>query len=290
MNSRQHQEQGTPVSYYISEEMASRVRALGLEQVVEQLVRDGYAVIPEGFDAEATDRIRAAILSRAKDGGPANLTGSAPLLLGTDPVFEEAILNPKVLAVVELTCGKGALLSQLLGSVRRPGPEQTPLHADQSWMPAPFPQQSLSITMCLVCDEYTREGGATKVIPGSHRHRRFPTPEEAAAEEGAVPIECGKGSVAIWMGETWHGSYPRLIEGERVVLHMTFSRISLRPVENYEHLDEAWLEGKPAELRQLLGRDDFLDKKNVDRNGAEYLRRIRNTQAWGRENTFYIKY
>ena len=68
----------------------------------------------------------------------------------------------------------------------------------------------------------------------------------------------------------WHGNYPRQIEGERVVLHITFSRLACRTVENYDHLDEAWLEGKPFALRVMLGREDFLGSTTIERGHADY--------------------
>jgi hypothetical protein len=275
--------------YYASAETAERMAELGMPGLLEDFARDGYGVIHDAADAAFIARLREAIKTRATPGGSANFSYSASLLLGQDPVFEEAVLNPKVLAVVEAVCGKGAMLSQLLGSVRVPGPDKTRLHADQSWMPEPFPEHTLSITMCWALDEYTLENGATSVIPGSHLERRFPTSEEAAKLQGLQPILCEAGAIACWLGETWHGNYPRVTPGERVVLHMTFSRISLRPVENYDHLDDAWLEGKPAALTMLLGREGFLDMKNTDRNAPDYLQRVRTTQAWGREDTFRVK-
>jgi hypothetical protein len=275
--------------YFATAEMAQKFNDLGMGHVPHDLATSGYAVVRNPAPIEVMQRIRSAIMRLATPGGPVNVQESSPLLLGRDPVFEEAVLNPSVLAIVEATCGKGALLSQLLGTVRRAGPETAGLHADQSWMPDPFPVQSLSVTICWTCDEYSRESGATKVIPRSHLLRRFPTDEERASEPGAVPIECPPNSLAIWLGETWHGSYPRLVEqGERVVLHLTYSRISLRPVEDYSHLDEAWLEGKPMALRELLGREDFLEKPNTERMGGQYLTRVRRTQNLGRQNTFYV--
>ena len=43
-----------------------------------------------------------------------------------------------------------------------------------------------------------------------------------------------------------------------MVLHITFGRMAMRPVESYDFPDEDWLEGKPYEMRVLLGRGDFL--------------------------------
>jgi hypothetical protein len=67
----------------------------------------------------------------------------------------------------------------------------------------------------------------------------------------------------------WHGNYPRTIEGDRVVLHMTYTRLSFRPVEDYGHLDDDWLAGKPAELTTLLGRDDFLGHRRIAEGFAD---------------------
>jgi hypothetical protein len=53
-------------------------------------------------------------------------------------------------------------------------------------------------------------------------------------------------------------------------LHITFGRLALRTVENYDHLDEAWLEGKPDALRTMLGRDDFLGTTTIERGSADY--------------------
>ncbi len=66
--------------------------------------------------------------------------------------------------------------------------------------------------------------------------------------------------------------FPRQLDGERVVLHITFSRLALRTVENYDHLDDKWLEGKPHELSIMLGREDFLGSTTIARGGADYTK------------------
>jgi ectoine hydroxylase-related dioxygenase (phytanoyl-CoA dioxygenase family) len=124
------------------------------------------------------------------------------------------------------------------------------------------------VTACWVTDEFTREGGATLVIPGSHRTCSHPTREAAKTLEGAVPIECKKGSLAIWNSRVWHSNYPRTEDGERVVLHMTYSRIGITPVEDYSHLDDGYLEGKPPELATLLGRNVFLGTTTATSGGT----------------------
>lgn len=169
-------------------------------------------------------------------------------------------------------CGKGALLSQLICSIRPKGSPAIGLHADQNWFPAPFPEHNQLFTLCWAMDPYTRSGGCTGVIPGSQALKRHPDADEIAACEGMIPTTCPENSITFWDGSVWHSNYPRRDDGERVVLHITFSRLSLRTVENYEHLNEAWLEGKPPELRTMLGRDDFLGSTTIERGFADYTK------------------
>ena len=100
-----------------------------------------------------------------------------------------------------------------------------------------------------------------------------------ADEPGAIATACPAGTLVFWDGSTWHGSWPRTIEGERVVLHITFSRLALRPVECYDHLGEDWLEGKPEKMSEILGREDFLNK----RGGAfSNVAKLQRTMAWAK--------
>lgn len=235
--------------------LQQRLEELGIDDNVEEIRRQGYTVIPDIATPEFTARLRETCLRLA--GG----TFTAAKLLGRNPIFEEVVLNPRLLAMVEAMVGSGALLSQLIASVRGKGAPALRLHADiATWMQAPFPVQNQLLTMCWTMDEFSRAAGATKVVPGTHVHRRTPTKEETSAEQGAEAIECAANSLACWDGSVWHGNWPRELEGERVVLHITFGRIALRTVENYDHLDNSWLAGKAPQLATMLGRNDHFGK------------------------------
>ena len=250
----------------LSDELQARVEQLNLTDAVQQVKEEGYGYIHEAATPEFVSRLRETIVRIAKgDEAGIGLGGrGANMLLAKDPIFEEVVLNPKLLAVAEVLCGKGALLSQLAGSIKpqaeEPGDGKGGLHADQNWTPAPFPEHNQLVTFCWSCDGYSPEGGSTTVVPRSHLLRRHPTAEEVAEERGAVATVCPAGSIVFWDGSTWHsGGAPRTVPGERVVLHITYSRLALRPVECYDFLGEDWLEGKPYEMRVLLGREDFLN-------------------------------
>jgi hypothetical protein len=234
-------------------ELAARVRALGLEQNVADLRDLGFTVI-HGLSPDITDRLRRAIKAS---------TNPAADALGQDPVWVEAITDTKLLTLAEVSVGKGCLISQVVGGVKPKGGYSFGLHVDQNWTPAPFPEHTQMVTFCWVTDDaYESEaGGPTMVVPGSHKLRRHPTAAEAARAAGAQPILAPRASVAVWRGETWHGSYPRQVEGERVTAHISYARLSCRQIEDYAAFaNEDWLRDKPAAMRTLFGLDDFLGK------------------------------
>ncbi len=267
--------------FELSAELAARVEGLGLQAHLDQMRVEGYTIIPDIASKAFTARLRETCLRLAKETeGPAK-GNSASLLLGRDPIFEEVVLNPKIQALVEVMCGQGALLSQLIAGIRPKGAPAIGLHADQNWTPAPFPVHNQLLTMCWAMEDFSLAAGCTKVIPKSHLLRRHPNKEEIEQQSGAIPTECPASSIVCWDGSTFHANYPRQLDGERVVLHITFSRLALRTVENYAHLDEKWLEGKPHELSIMLGREDFLGSTTIARGFADHTK-IPRTFTWAK--------
>lgn len=254
----------------LSQKVTEKVQALGMQPQLDQLRDEGYTIFEQIAAADFNARLRETCLRLSQETQGRAKGYSASLLLGRDPIYEEVVLHPVIRVLTEIMCGKGALLSQLIASIRPEGAASIGLHADQNWFPAPFPKHNQLLTICWAMDEFTQEAGCTKVIPKSHLLRRHPNKDERDKEDGAIPTICAANSLAVWDGSIWHSNYPRTIPGERVVLHITFGRLALRTVENYDHLDEAWLEGKPEPLRTLLGRDDFLGSTTIERGSADY--------------------
>ena len=242
----------------ISDELAPVIQELGLAENCRQLAMEGWTVVENAAGDEFNNRLREQILRDAKKGGR--------MLLAGDPVYAQAVLNPKLMALAEFSVGRGHLISQVAGSVRKAGQPMLGLHADHNWLPAPFPEHNMLLTACWACDEYTKENGATQVIPGSANLRRHPDADEVESMAGAMSIECGPGSVAIWDGNIWHSSGERTTEGERVVCHITYSRLMMRQVEDYRDHEERLIEEYGAPMAGLLGRNDGL----FNPNGFDY--------------------
>lgn len=246
--------------YEVSDELRPRIEELGLWDNVSELRDQGYTVVKDVASHELMDELREEI-HRLAEQAPGALKGrSAPYLLGRSAVVDRVATLPKMLALAEFSVGKSMRAGQFTASIKRDGAGsfEIPPHADQSWMPAPFPEHNMVLTFCVPCEGMTAEGGSTRIVPGSKHLRRHATPEELIDVE-TIPIEVEKGSVAVWDGSVWHSSGPRTIPGTRTVLHATYQRLYTQPIDDYTYLlkDEAFVKSASPEMLGLLGADLF---------------------------------
>ena len=238
----------------ISDVLLPEVEALDLVRNCRQLAVEGWTVIDHAADAAFVARLRRRILA----------DGTNFMRLDKDAVYAEAALNPKVLALAEFSVGRGFLLYGLTTTVRGEGAPGMHLHADQALVPEPFPEHNMMIVACWACDDCTKEGGGTLVVPGTKVLRRHPRADEAGDLSRAIAIECPAGSVIVWDGSIWHGNWPRTVKGERAVLHAVYTRLLMRPGENYAHAADQLIKDYGTRMSQLLGREDYLDEKDFD--------------------------
>lgn len=174
-----------------------------------------------------------------------------------DPVFQELMLHPIALALMTVLVGERCVYAA--SEVFMKGPASTPegslqlgLHSDLLMHPEPFASYAQMCNVSWLLSDYTRDNGALAFVPGSHRLRR--NPREGEGVDAAVAVEAPKGSLVVWHGNTWHGSYPRRNPGLRTSVAFEVVRCYLdrHHVVDADVTDEA-LEGQPR-LATLLGR------------------------------------
>ncbi len=107
--------------FELSAELAARVEELELQAHLDQMRDEGYTIIPDIASEAFTARLRETCLRLAQETEGAGKDSTAAMLLGRDPIFEEVVLNPNIQVLVEVMCGQGALLSQLITSIRKKG-------------------------------------------------------------------------------------------------------------------------------------------------------------------------
>lgn len=128
-------------------------------------------------------------------------------LIARGPKFRDLVLDERVLAAVEAVLGAGFLLSGTTSMHISPGETPQLLHPDDGMVSLPRPHPATMLTTLWALSEFTRDNGATRFVPGSHKRPGFvPTPAEEAAE--AVCAEMPAGSVLLLHASLWHGGGP----------------------------------------------------------------------------------
>ena len=219
---------------------------LGLNDNLIELDAQGYTIVRSVLSGNQVERAKKAILKRveARVGKPVDPDRAtdadfqSPMgtsldhvgyVLYDDEVFEEILMAEKPLALVSYLVGESCLVSSISCFFKGPGPTGVlPLHAD-TLGPQPFPTYAQTANINYALTPYSREGGATAIVPGSHRRARQPSFSEMAlsgdqANPEAVPLDMAPGDCAVWHGHTWHGSYERRIPGIRMNLAHYFAR------------------------------------------------------------------
>ena len=153
--------------------------------------------------------------------------------------------------------GDDVTLSSFTINVIGPGAEASELHLDRplSNVPVPRPSFPISANSMWFLDDFTRDNGATWVVPGSHQ-RLIEQPQSGVEYEDAVQVEGAKGSVMIMNGAIWHRSGTNTTERDRVALLGFFCRSFLKPQQDHLSIvDQSVVARATPKLRQLLGYD-----------------------------------
>ena len=149
--------------------------ALGLEKQAFDLDTLGYTVLPPA-ELQAGDlalRLREALLDFAAEkaggvrpdlrgGGAAGVrtaVGQGQFLhhvLFKNPVFEEALLNPRALTLITYLLGESCVLSSMNAMIKSAGPDNLELHTDQVGTPAPLPAYALVANATWALTDYSR--------------------------------------------------------------------------------------------------------------------------------------
>ena len=134
------------------------------------------------------------------------------------------------------------------------------MHSDQSHIPTPWNWRAPhNANMNWLLTDYTRANGALAYVPGSHLEQRFPPAREAT--DRAVPVEAPAGSLVIFQGCTWHGSYRKETPGLRISVHGIHCRPYILPAHDFQGQisDEVYAaSGDPDYLRMIMREDETM--------------------------------
>jgi ectoine hydroxylase-related dioxygenase (phytanoyl-CoA dioxygenase family) len=184
---------------------------------------------------------------------------------GISPTFATEIMcHPMLLAAADVFLAPNCARYQLnIGHLlqRGPGSELQWLHRDEEvWGDVPKPHPTLQLASVIAFVDFTKENGATRVVPGSHR---WPDRELPAAERLATPpptedqvayAEMPAGSAVIYVGGTIHGGGANTTDIPRRGAHLSYCLGWLRTEENNYLSTPPEVAAKlPRQAQELLG-------------------------------------
>jgi ectoine hydroxylase-related dioxygenase (phytanoyl-CoA dioxygenase family) len=194
----------------------------------------------------------------------------------------EVMCHPLLLAICDQillpSCARYQLnLGHLLQ--RGPGAEEQWLHRDEAvWSDVPRPHPELQLASVIAFVDFTRDNGATRVVPGSHR---WPDRELSPAEQmrrpppdpdGIAYAEMPAGSAVVYSGGTIHGGGGNVTDIPRRGAHLSYCLGWLRTEENnYLAVPPDIAATLPRPAQELLG---YAVHDSIGRGGG-YLGMLR---------------
>ena len=239
----------------------AEISRLGLDQNLMELEIQGFTILRDVLSGDQVERAKKSILNRIEA-----LTGKRPdvntataedfegkqyvyYMLYDDVVFEEILMQERPLALATYLLGESCKLSSIGCHFKGQGDGGTiDLHADGANGITPLPATSIVCNVNYALVPYSREAGATALVPGTHKLCRQPTPEEnkltgESANPLAIPADMNPGDCVIWHGNTWHGAFNRKAPGLRLSVTVYFVRDFIRPLEDYiDNVPQEWLD------------------------------------------------
>lgn len=228
----------------------------------QQLDELGYLPLPDLLAPAQVDALRARYQELIREeGDEAGLevhqeAGTERLanLVDKDPLFNICFTHPRVLAGMNHVLQGDFKLSSLNGRASLPGEGHQPLHADWSEGVDPRNYQVCNSIWLLV--DFTRENGATRIVPASHRTRQVP---QDALEDPRQPhpdeqlLTGTAGTVVVFNSHLWHGGTVNRTASSRYALHSYFTRRGNTPQTNFRALvSDATLARLSPEARFIL--------------------------------------
>lgn len=231
-------------------------------EAIEQLQHYGIALLPELLAGDELQVAREAVYvgpeEDAREGRSADSfvldygEGNVRVwnLLSRGSVFCDMVEHPFAMEILTALIGWPAILGNFSANIAQPGSQGGALHADQLFVPMPWPAEPQGINFAWLLDDFTADNGATEVVLGSHA-RTDPSEKPAAAPE---PLIAPAGTVVAFESRVWHRTGNNRSDHPRAAAFAWYPKPIYRTQENwFLTLDDDVLEGASDTLLTLLG-------------------------------------
>lgn len=144
-------------------------------------------------------------------------------LVNKGEVFDRLYLHPRLLAAVSHVLGPEFRLSSLNYRAAKPGKGLQKLHAD--WKQAVSPGDFKVCNSIWLLDDFTRENGATRLVPRTHLSGKTPDEEMEdpwQSHPHEILLEAPAGTAVLFNAHLWHGGTVNRTGQPRRAIHSYF--------------------------------------------------------------------
>ncbi len=266
------------------------------DAIYQALDRDGAVIVENLLPIEVVDRVNEEVEGAVAAADPdealfnpvmqafhGSCTKQVAGMPGISRTFATDVMcEPLLLDICDRVLLPSCARYQLnLGHLlqRGPGAEEQWLHRDEAvWSDVPRPHPELQLATVIAFVDFTRDNGATRVVPGSHR---WPDRQLLPAEqvmfhqpepEQIAYAEMPAGSAVIYLGGTIHAGGANSTSIPRRGAHLSYCLGWLRTEENnYLSTPPAVAATLPRRAQELLG---YALHDSIPRGGG-YLGMVR---------------
>lgn len=225
-----------------------------IERDFQTLMRDGYVIINNLISKETCKQIKQEGLALLGQTGRNSFEGQQTQrvynVLSKTRITDQLAVHPHILGLMDRLFQPNFLLSQSQIINILSGEVAQSLHYDDAFYRLPSPRQPLGAATIWAIDDFTKDNGATVIIPNSHHwgDDRF------AQRSEAIPAVMPAGSVIFFLGTTWHGGGQNHSKSSRFAITHQYCEAYVRQQENYLlELSKDTVRSISPELQALVG-------------------------------------
>ena len=235
--------------------------------VVEVLNRDGCVVVESLADLKVCDQLEeelAPFLDASKDEPPINapygyedfLPANTRRIVGViakSLAYRALVMHPLIMSVCDAMLLPSCANYQLCTTaalVPDPGSKAQALHREDQLWNLPSPHPVLEVATMWAISDFTKENGATHLVPGSNSWWDDRTPRN----DEIVQAEMARGSLLLWTDHVLHGAGANRSDAPRFGAAAAYILGWLRQEENqYLSVPPEVARILPENLQKLVG-------------------------------------
>jgi hypothetical protein len=238
-------------------------RALTAEQKLF-FITNGYLALENALTGEQLSTLQAAA-DRAEDewlsdpsrpGWRRESIRQIPNIIEYDDAFLSLLEHPVVLPAVMELLGPDIALTFSDYYISPPHTEShISWHQDAGLLGVFHPLSTMYVKAFYLLSDVGPEGGATALIPGSHKFFddvEIPEPDDPSAMPGHVRMAFPAGTVWLFHTRAYHAALPNNSDTTRKVLIYSYGHCWMKPWQGYEPSPNAQAKATTDIMRQLL--------------------------------------